>query len=399
MSTDKDFKCTSLPEYTTTESTHKRQKLATALEGILPNSSLNGVIKGTHTGTNIRHLHPNKLPKSPVEVGSQYGGITSDDNKQHLFESLISTEEELSTVMECTAGQSNSKEWEKQRIGRITASNMHRIFTRMQTLEKNPETDVTEIIKIVMKYNNPFNSAATSYGIKAEVKAKKIYQEIMKKMHANFKIKGTGLHLCDISYVGASPDLLVSCDCCGAGLCEIKSPYSSRHGVPSTDLRYLAKRDGQMHLKESSAYYTQIVGQMGVCHRQYCDLFVYTERGHHMERIRMDASLWAAMVDKFRQFWFNYIAAELISPTYLMRENDDHAAYYQKPVLPSRETQQSYKPKKSDHMPLQNLCGKCRDNVVDDDSQCCCCTVHYHRLCTTRTYQDDSDWFCGKCEE
>ena len=93
MSTDKDFKRTSLPEYTTTESTHKRQKLATALEGILPNSSLNGVIKGTHTGTNIRHLHPNKLPKSPVEVGSQYGGITSDDNKQHLFESLIPTEE------------------------------------------------------------------------------------------------------------------------------------------------------------------------------------------------------------------------------------------------------------------------------------------------------------------
>ena len=397
MSTDKDAKCTSLPEYTTTEAKQKRQKLATILGNKLPNSSLDGVMRGRHTTK--QQVHPNNLPKSPVELGSQYGGITSDDNKQHLFESLIPTEEELSTVMECTAGQSNSKEWEKQRIGRITASNMHRIFTRMRTLDTNPETDVTEIVKIVMRYNNPFHSAATSYGIKAELKAKRKYQEIMKKTHTNFKIKETGLHLCDISYVGASPDLLVSCDCCGDGLCEIKSPYSARHGVPSTDLRYLAETDGQMHLKESSAYYTQIVGQMGVCQRPYCDFFVFTEKGNHMERIRMNAILWAAMVDTFRQFWFKYIASELISPTYGSHENDDHSAYVQKPILPPREAQRQYKPKKSEHMPLENLCGKCKNTVDDDDNQCCCCTVYYHERCTSRTYQGDSDWFCGKCEE
>lgn len=45
----------------------------------------------------------------------------------------------------------------------------------------------------------------------------------MESVHENFQIFDSGLLINrDFPYLGASPDGIVSCDCCGIGLCEIK---------------------------------------------------------------------------------------------------------------------------------------------------------------------------------
>ena len=49
----------------------------------------------------------------------------------------------------------------------------------------------------------------------------------MKKEHTDFGCRNCGLFL-DIAkpYLGATPDQLVNCKCCGERLLEIKCPYA-----------------------------------------------------------------------------------------------------------------------------------------------------------------------------
>ena len=47
--------------------------------------------------------------------------------------------------------------------------------------------------------------------------------EKMESIHENFQIFDSGLWINkDFPYLGASPDGIVSCDCCGIGMFEIK---------------------------------------------------------------------------------------------------------------------------------------------------------------------------------
>ena len=47
--------------------------------------------------------------------------------------------------------------------------------------------------------------------------------------HVNLELNPSGLILSEEHvFLGASPDFLVQCDCCGLGLVEIKSPFTLR---------------------------------------------------------------------------------------------------------------------------------------------------------------------------
>ena len=54
-------------------------------------------------------------------------------------------------------------------------------------------------------------------------KHEKLIEKKIESVHENFQIFDSGLWINkDFPYLGASPDGIVSCDCCGIGLCEIK---------------------------------------------------------------------------------------------------------------------------------------------------------------------------------
>ena len=62
--------------------------------------------------------------------------------------------------------------------------------------------------------------------LKADI-ARKAYISAVSHRNKSFEVRPTGLHLhSDYPYLGASPDGLVYCLCCGPGLVEIKCPYS-----------------------------------------------------------------------------------------------------------------------------------------------------------------------------
>ena len=109
-----------------------------------------------------------------------------------------------------------------------------------------------------------------------------------------------GLHV-SLSYphLGASPDGLINCDCCGESLIEIKCPYKYRELDPCTvtDRSFYLKfsDDGSLHLDKTHAYYHQVQGQLAISQRDYCDFVCWSLRGIHVERILKDTSYFASI--------------------------------------------------------------------------------------------------------
>lgn len=115
------------------------------------------------------------------------------------------TDEQCKTVEFNTRDQMKGKLWFRMRAGRMTASKVKAVcHTGSSSLS----------LSLVMSICHPdtvrFKAAATLWGCQHEMDALKQYE---KKYHQV---------LSDHPYFGASPDSMVSCFCCGPGICEVK---------------------------------------------------------------------------------------------------------------------------------------------------------------------------------
>ena len=136
----------------------------------------------------------------------------------------------------------------------------------------------------------------------------------MKPNHRNLRSEEQGLIVMrGKPFIAASPDLKVSCECCGEGLVEIKCPYSFKESIPSADnLTYLQMVDRTTILKRNSDYFYQVQGQMAVTELSFSDFFVFTIHGHFTERIKFDKDFWSSMFLKLEWFWVNCLAPEIL---------------------------------------------------------------------------------------
>ena len=103
----------------------------------------------------------------------------------------------------------------------------------------------------VIKENIP----ALNYGKEYKPIAKEKYAALMICNHKEFTVTESGLFLDSTGpYLGASPDLLVHCTCCGAGLSEIKCRLSIADEIPSAvNLPYLVECGNVTTLKKNKA--------------------------------------------------------------------------------------------------------------------------------------------------
>lgn len=89
-------------------------------------------------------------------------------------------------------------------------------------------------------------------------------------------------------HFGASPDVLMSCDCCGIGSVEMKCPFCVPDKVITDtvdNIAFLEILNGCPKLKTIHAYYYQVQTQIFVCKRVYCDLVTWTQGDMTVERI------------------------------------------------------------------------------------------------------------------
>ena len=223
---------------------------------------------------------------------------------------------EFENVSSQTVSQHMSPEWHKQRQGRITASNVHDTFTKMNTINKSePNSVSTKSLcdRLMGDSGPPHNLAATKYGRRMEERAAKTYLKI--NSHNNLKSTKPGLTVMKgIPYLAASNDLSVECDCCGKGVVEIKCPFSASHTTPSSEtVSYLVRgEDGQDHLKKNTQYYDQMQMQMAVSGCDWGDFFVYSVHGNLTDRVPFDLARWKVLQENCDAFFKDILAPQIL---------------------------------------------------------------------------------------
>lgn len=213
----------------------------------------------------------------------------------------------MTKIEEATRTQSENLNWKAVRVGRITASNFGEVASRVTTLQdpaSNRSKDTVPLISKLMNYTSPpENLPQFVHGHKCEKEARKFYTAYQTdKGHVNLKVEECGMFLDRKRiYLGASPDYLISCDCCGDGVMEVKSPLTTPTFL------------GDGKLKENHNYFAQVQGQMLLTGRTFCDFCVYTKTTFTVERISMNTQYCEKLVEKLDFFFINYLLPELIT--------------------------------------------------------------------------------------
>ena len=116
---------------------------------------------------------------------------------------------------------------------------------------------------------------------------------MMVKKHDNFKLSDAGLFTDQTNpFLGASPDGMVECRCCGEGVVEIKCPYCHNQDLPHDDdddnSFCMINKKGVWSLKRKHMYYYQVQLQLHVCDVKYADFVVWTKSTVVIERLHKD---------------------------------------------------------------------------------------------------------------
>ncbi|EFX74980.1 hypothetical protein DAPPUDRAFT_251216 [Daphnia pulex] len=181
----------------------------------------------------------NKPGKGPVEFEGKPDVVVNDECER-IFQTMSFSKEDQEAVEISTRDQSAVSEWKKQRAGRITGTKIKRLTPG----------DINFILEMCYpELNNFTGNKSTIYGLKNEpIAAKLIEKHILdNNLHKNFSLKQVGFVIAlSASYVGASPDRLTECDCCGRCVLEIKCPST------------LEGKDIEERVKSDKSFFLQI---------------------------------------------------------------------------------------------------------------------------------------------
>lgn len=207
---------------------------------------------------------------------------------EEVFGSYAFSFTQATKVEEMTRSQSKSHIWFQQRAGRITASRFREILHTDCT-----QPSVSAIKSICYPVMHQFMPKACQYGCEHEEQAKAKYFNDQSKTHSSLIVINCGLILHPLyPFFGVSPDGIINCSCCSAGVLEVKCPYrckdkSINEMVDQRDF-CLENVGGSVSLKKDHAYYYQIQLQMKICEVEYCDFVVWSEESMFYERISID---------------------------------------------------------------------------------------------------------------
>lgn len=218
----------------------------------------------------------------------------------------------LHLIEEETRAQSSCRKWFSFRAGRVTASCAK---AACSTSIEDPSPSLVQ--RICYPSQGTFTTVATTWGIDNEPRARAQYVEAMTSQHENFKCNESGVHISfDHQFLAATPDGVVSCDCCGTGVLEVKCPYSLRDctiiELTCCKSSSISLPDGDaLQLKRKHAHFWQVQMQMFVCQVKYADYVVWTTKEIFIERIFLDDDFCARMLLKSTHFFKRVLLPEL----------------------------------------------------------------------------------------
>ena len=104
---------------------------------------------------------------------------------------------------------------------------------------------------------------ALQWGLAGEGEARAAYFAEASEYHGGLGHTNVGLHVNpSFPHLGASPDAIVNCECCGTGVVEIKCPLKHRdvHPHNGTDPGFYLVHidDNEIRLSQEHDYYYQV---------------------------------------------------------------------------------------------------------------------------------------------
>lgn len=235
------------------------------------------------------------------------------------------SEENVGKIEMDTRDQAKSSGFFRHRAGRIGASVCGAAYH--SNLAQPPQSLIKSIC-----YPRLFkvSTKATRHGCKHEQNAIKAYTEHMKTRHTKFEVKRCGLFVNkDYPFLHATPDFLMSCDCCGLGCGEVKCPICIQNGdfekYVLEKSSCLEKVNDTYALKRKHNYYYQVQQQLfTLSDRKFCDFVVCaidTSGNAHIviERIYPDQKHWNTVMPKLQAFWRISILPEILGRWYTRR--------------------------------------------------------------------------------
>ena len=186
----------------------------------------------------------------------------------------------------------------------ITGTSIHRVKCAAKNIGKSHDA----LLKSLTELKNLDHVPAIKYGRETKPTAQQAYLKAQSVNHKNLDVCECGFCISDtLSFVGASPDGLVSCECYPDRLLEIKCPMSIHDKDPHvSELTYVATdNNGEFVLKKNHIYYSQVQLHMGICKRNRCNFFVFTFAGQLTIPIKFDQSYFEELL-KANETFSNY---------------------------------------------------------------------------------------------
>ena len=242
--------------------------------------------------------------------------------KKDFYEKLseLRNKEITKNIFSLTLQQSNSSAWFCYREGLITASIIHEVIPKLKSkipLKKNKAA--ISLCAKICGYKKPVHSKSLNWGRSKEPVARKRYVNKNKIKHVDFHCEESGLSISlSHPYLGASPDGLVTCKCCGSGILEIKCPWVARDKLineyvlqPESCLEF--DEHSKIILKKNHIYMKQIQHQMFVTGRSYCDFEVFLVKESVTVRILKDLNYESEIVPNLFHFYDQVVVPELFT--------------------------------------------------------------------------------------
>lgn len=226
-----------------------------------------------------------------------------------------------------------------------------------------------------------FSSRATEWGHSKEDVARRQYVSTVSSSHINFECTASGLHISsECPFLAASPDGVISCECCGKGVLEIKCPYTAQcvADVCSGKQGILTKGSGgRLQINRGHQYFYQVQVQMFATGLNYCDFVVWTVQDCHIERIQFDSAFCDEVASKCQKFFEQVLLPEILFKYW---------------------TGMGQQPKGDDNVMGFCYCGGTRSGTMVECQNAGCKGKFFHLACTKlKCVPKKENWLCKDC--
>lgn len=342
----------------------------------------------------VEHARDDGLPLPLTKKASDF--MSSEEMKGKPLEEVSPlfiqhcqmTTEQVDRIEVSTRGQHSNNKWQEQRIGRITASNFHRVSTKTESIinssKSSKKPQFTPLVaQLLFRSEDISHLPQISWGVTHEKDGIKAFMSDIASQHEGGL---QGFQQCGLfikpghPYLAASPDGIFKCRCCGTATVEVKCPYSVRtEDILQKDVYqrvgFLEDDNGHPRLKRTHKYYTQVQAQMWICDVRHSFFIVWTE-GHKpfYERIEYDQVFCDKVVTNLTVFYKSYVL-----PCLLRYRSIFQCPKCEKVILEEQEINQA----------------------AHENSVCCDnCGTWWHLQCaglTTQCAEALDSWLCFGC--